>query len=49
MIIILNINNTLRLFCILFNNDYQYKGLAMINCIKIKNKNDLVKPTGCTC
>ena len=32
-----------------FNNDYQYKGFRMINCLEIKNKNDLVKPTGCTC
>lgn len=47
MIIILNINNTLRLLTILFNNDYQYEGFKMIDCIK--NKNDLVKPTGCTC
>jgi hypothetical protein len=32
-----------------FNNDYQYKGFEMNNCFETKNKNDLVKPTGCTC
>jgi hypothetical protein len=32
-----------------FNNDYQYKGLQMINNNEIMNKKDLIKPTGCTC